>query len=146
MSRSAPSKPARPLRRRAGPSPSPAIRGAQPAHDEATPSADLGRLATLQAEWMWEESARAAQAGAGWWSALFDAQAAGWRHLEQCAQAGLQPWLAGASGPLAIEAQIKALDDDPSPQAWLQRSAAAWLVLGKVCLNALEHDLQPTPR
>lgn len=146
MSRSAPSRPARPLRRRAGPSPSPAHHNAEPAHDEATAGADLARLATLQAEWMWDECARAAQASAGWWSALFDAQSAGWRHVEQCTQAGLQPWLAGLNRPLAIETRIKAPDDDPSPQAWVQRSAAAWLVLGKVCLNALEHDLQPSAR
>lgn len=133
MPRSASSAHASPSRRRPAP--------AEVAHDNG-----LGRLGTLQAEWMWEECARAAQAYAGWWSALFDAQSAGWRHVEQCAQATLQPWLAGMSGPQAIEAQIKAPDDDPSPQAWVQRGAAAWLVLGKACLNALEHDLQPTPR
>ncbi|MCW5657714.1 MAG: hypothetical protein KIT60_08420 [Burkholderiaceae bacterium] len=105
------------------------------------PAFDIARLTASQAEWTSQQWSFAAQAGSGLLSALFDAQAAAWRSTEALMRAGLQPWVAADPGPLAVESTLET-PDDLSPPALFQRTATAWLILGKACMNALEHDLQ----
>ena len=102
---------------------------------------DLTQLTASQAEWTSQQWSRAAQAGSGLLSALFDAQAACWRGTEVWWRVGLQPWVTADPGPMAVESTLEA-PEDLSPPALVRRTATAWLIFGQACMNALEHDLQ----
>ncbi len=114
---------------------------AELARDEALRAPDLGRLTAVQFEWAAEQWVRAAQAWSGLWSALLDAQAKGWRDTEACTLAALEPWLVAARRPLPTDAAFEG-PNELSPRALMERSMTAWLVIGRACMGALEHDLE----
>ena len=115
------------------------------ARNPVTEAPDFAWLAELQAEWAGEECALAAQAWSGVLAALFDVQAAWWRSAEASALACLQPWVAGAAGQPAFAAALEA-PSELSPPVLLRNAADAWQILGRACINALDHDLAAPAR
>ncbi len=105
-------------------------------------STDLAKLGALQTEWATQQWLRGTQVWSDLFCVWFDAQSALWRDAERGLRAGLPPWLADVRRPLPLQPLLD--PPDSLAPAVLQRAMAAWLALGQVCANTLEHDLDQT--